>query len=177
MGLIYLPLVLLLAIGLLVAVLGTPIWLLATGIMRIADKRGGVVRTAIGAVWLVAVMAVGIWVADGFSARHEKILDKGVTPDGREYCLLQRRGGEPYEVRLYVRNAKREWVGHYVDHEVWPWRSGRLDFTNGTARVLHGDRPHCTVDIEPPDAPGRPNADFTPSATPETILGGSAERL
>ena len=52
-------------------------------------------------------------------------------------------------VELFVRNTKGEWQFYYVDHEVWPWRrGGRLDFSDGKARVFCGDEPFLDIDID-----------------------------
>ncbi len=121
-----------------------PIWLLFTGVKR---KRR--LRMAVGMIWLVLSCGLAILGADMFSARHERILDHGTTPDGREYVLFQVCTGEPYSVNLYIRNAYGGWLFYYVDHEVWPWRhGGRLDFSDGKVRVFCGDEPFRTIDIE-----------------------------
>jgi len=102
-----------------------------------------------GATWLVLSCGFVAFVADMFSARHERILDHGKTPDGREYVLFQVCTGEPYNVQLYIRNAKGKWQFYYVDHEVWPWRhGGRMDFSDGNVRVFCGDEPFRTIDLE-----------------------------
>ena len=103
----------------------------------------------VGATWLLLSCGLVAFVSDQFSARHERILDHGKTPDGREYVLLQVCTGEPYNIKLFVRNAKGEWQFYYVDHEVWPWRrGGRLDFSDGKARVFCGDEPFLDIDID-----------------------------
>ena len=120
-----------------------PIWLLFTGVRR---KRR--LRIVVGIIWLVLSCGFAVYVADQSSTRHERILDHGQTPDGREYVLFQVRTGEPYGVRLYIRNAEGEWRFYYVDHETWPWRhGGRVDFFDGKARVLSGDELLRTVDL------------------------------
>ena len=121
-----------------------PVWLLFTGVKR--KKR---LRIAVGTIWLVSSCVLAAFAADQFSTRHERILDHGATPDGREYVLFQVCTGEPYNVKLFVRSAKGEWQFYYVDHEVWPWRhGGRLDFSDGKVRVFCGDEPFRTIDIE-----------------------------
>ena len=102
-----------------------------------------------GAAWLLLSCGLVRFVSDRFSARHECILDHGKTPDGREYVLFQVCTGEPFSVELFVRNTKGEWQFYYVDHEVWPWRrGGRLDFSDGKARVFCGDEPFLDIDID-----------------------------
>lgn len=104
---------------------------------------------------------------------HKKILDKGTAPDGREFALLQVGGGEPFQIRLYVRSKEAGWVFHYVDHEVFPWRSGgHVEFSpdTSTAQIFHGSKAFKTVDILPPERIREGGTPFPPSDTPEEIL-------
>lgn len=118
-----------------------PAWLLVAGVKR---KRR--LRIGVGMIWLVLSCGLVVYIADHFSARHERMLDHGQTPDGREYVLFQVRTGEPYSVELYIRNAEGEWRFYYVDHEVWPWRhGGRVDFSDGKIRVFCGNEPFRTI--------------------------------
>ena len=122
-----------------------PLWLLVTGIKR---KRN--VRIVVATVWLALSCSLALLATDSSSSRHERILDHGQTPDGREYVLFQTCTGEPYNVQLYVRNSQEEWQFFYVDHEVWPWRDGgHVEFSEGEARVFCGDSEYCTIDLEP----------------------------
>ena len=62
--------------------------------------------------------------------------------------MFQVRTGEPYDVRLYIRNAEGEWRFYYVDPEARPWRhGGRVDFSDGKARVFCGDELSLTIDL------------------------------
>ena len=120
-----------------------PIWLLLKGVKR---KRRSCI--GVGMIWLVLSSGFAVYIADQFSARHERMLDHGQTPDGREYVLFQVRTGEPYSVELYIRNTEGEWRFYYVDHEVWPWRhGGRVYFSNGKVRVFCGNEQFRTIDI------------------------------
>ena len=120
-----------------------PIWLLLTGV-----RRKGKLRIVVGMIWLVASCGLVAFSVDQSSTRHERILDHGKTPDGREYVLFQVRTGEPYDVRLYIRNAEGEWRFYYVDPEARPWRhGGRVDFSDGKARVFCGDELSRTIDL------------------------------
>ena len=118
-----------------------PLWFLVTGIKR---KRKA--RIVIAAIWLAVSCPLALLVADSFSSRHERILDHGHTPDGREYVLFQTCTGEPYSVQFYVRNEQREWQYHFVTHEDWPWRDGgRVEFHEGKAHVFRGGRRYSTI--------------------------------
>ncbi len=125
-----------------------PIWLLVSGILRVVDGRRGAVRIAVAAVWLLfAAFALDSL----FGPWHEKILDRGTTPDGRDYALVQRRD-EPFGIELYVRSPGIGWVFHYVDHEVFPWRSGgHVEFSDGTASIFRGSRLYKSIDLKPPE--------------------------
>ena len=139
-----------------------PFRILLTGIKR--NKKW---RIVIGTIWLVASCALVAFAADQFSVRHERILDHGRMPDGREYVLFQTCTGEPYNVELFIRDAQGKWVFYYVDHEVWPWRSGgHLDFSGGTVRVFHGNEPFCTIDL----IPTKDATDYPASTTAEELF-------
>ena len=80
-----------------------PVWLLVSGIARLGRKQGGKIRVLIG----MAMLLFAAFVLDSFLGPwHEKILDKGTAPDGREFALLQVGGGEPFQIRLYVRSEE-----------------------------------------------------------------------
>lgn len=147
-----------------------PPWLLGTGIARLRRRNGGVVRLSLGVIMLLFTLFV---LDSHFGPWHEKVLDHGTAPDGRPYALLQVGGGEPFEIRLYVRSEKAGWVFHYVDHEEFPWRSGgHVEFApdSATATVFHGRVAYKTVDILPPEQTS-PNEHFFPSSdTPEDLL-------
>ena len=124
----------------------------------------------VGATWLLLSCGLVAFVSDQFSARHERILDHGKTPDGREYVLLQVCNGEPYNIKLFVRNAKGEWQFYYVDHEVWPWRhGGRLDFSGRAARVFCGNEPFRTMDID--EKNDSEPEDYPAAMTAEEVFG------
>ena len=59
-----------------------PGWLLVSGIRRLANRRGGAIRLAVGAVWALFTL----FALDSMFGPHEKILDTGTTPDGRDYA-------------------------------------------------------------------------------------------
>ena len=147
-----------------------PIWLLVAGLRRVRAKRGGRIRIAISAIWLL----FSAFAIDSFFPWpwHVKILDQGTAPDGRSYVLLQTNGGEPCEIRLYIRCEGVGWVFHYVDHEVFPWRfGGHVEFSSdtATAKVFRGDEEYKTVTVcsaVEPDA----NEPFPPSETAEDVL-------
>lgn len=123
-----------------------PIWLLVSGIRRRRDGRGGTARLAVAAVWL---LFTAFALDSVFGPWHEKILDRGTTPDGRDYALVQRRD-EPFGIELYVRSPGIGWVFHYVDHEVFPWRcGGHVEFSDETASVFRGRKLYKSIDLKP----------------------------
>ena len=147
-----------------------PLWLLGTGIADLRRRHGGSVRLSLGVIMLL----FSLFVLDScFGPWHEKVLDCGTASDGRQYALIQIGGGEPFEIRLYVRSEKTGWVFHYVDHEVFPWRfGGRVEFApdSATAKVFHGSKVFTTVDILPPETTGPCDPPFPPYNSPEDIL-------
>ena len=148
-----------------------PIWLLVAGLRRVRAKRGGRIRVAISTIWLLfSAFAIDSYFFPG--PRHVKILDQGTAPDGRSYVLLQTNGGEPCEIRLYIRSEGVGWVFHYVDHEVFPWRfGGHVEFSpdTATARIIRGNKEFKTIEVHPPEEPGQ-SEPFPPSETPEDLL-------
>ena len=142
------PLALLLLLLLVLVLFVLPIWLLVSGILRVADGRRGAGRIAVATVWL---LFTAFALDSTFGPWHEKILDRGTTPDGRDYVLVQRRH-EPFGIEFYVRSPGIGWVFHYVEHETFPWRSGgHVEFTDGTASVFRGSKLYKTIDLKPPE--------------------------
>ena len=134
-----------------------PLWLLVTGIKR---KRKA--RIVIAAIWLAVSCPLALLVLDSFSSRHERILDHGQMPDGREYVLFQTCTGEPYSVQFYVRNEQGEWQYYFVTHEDWPWRDGgHVEFREGKVRVFRGNRKYSTVYLKSSAKAGRHPATMT----------------
>lgn len=147
-----------------------PVWLLGAGIAGLRRRNGGIVRLSLGVVMLLFALFV---LDSHFGPWHRKVLDRGTAPDGRSYALLQVGGGEPFEIRLYVRSEEAGWVFHYVDHEVFPWRSGgHVEFSpdSATAQVFHGREAYKTIDILPPEQTDPYDNPFSTADTPEDIL-------
>ena len=147
-----------------------PIWLLVAGLRSVRAKRGGWIRIAISAIWLL----FSAFAIDSFCPWpwHVKILDQGTAPDGRSYVLLQTNGGEPCEIRLYIRSEGVGWVFHYVDHEVFPWRfGGHVEFSpdTATAQIFRGSKEFNTIDVRPSEEPGQSEV-LPPSETAEDVL-------
>ncbi|MBR4613779.1 MAG: hypothetical protein IKO40_13820 [Kiritimatiellae bacterium] len=147
-----------------------PIWLLVAGVRSLRAKRGGRIRIAISAMGLL----FSAFAIDSFCPWpwHVKILDQGTAPDGRSYVLLQTNGGEPCEIRLYIRSEGVGWVFHYVDHEVFPWRfGGHVEFSpdTATAQIFRGSKEFNTIDVRPSEEPGQSEV-LPPSETAEDVL-------
>lgn len=146
-----------------------PLWLLATGIARLRSKQRGMIRLSIG----IAMLLFALFALDSFFGPwHEKILDQGTAPDGRAYVLLQVKD-DPFGISLFVRNEETGWVFHYVDHEVFPWRTGgHVEFApdSATARVFQGSKVYRTIDILPPEETVPAYKSFSPTNSPEDIL-------
>ena len=126
-----------------------PIWLIvsgSSGLHRLKGRRGAAVKVALGAIWALFVVA---FLDSCFGPWHEKILETGVTPDGRDYALIQRRS-ELFAIELYVRDPVAGWVFHYVEHETGAWRwGGHVEFDGDTAKVFNGGKLDQTVELLP----------------------------
>ena len=146
------PLALLLLLFLVLVLFVLPIWLLVSGVLRVADGRRVAGRIAVATVWL---LFTAFALDSTFGPWHEKILDRGTAPDGRDYVLVQRFSTppvEPFAIDLYVRSPGIGWVFHYVEHETFPWRSGgHVEFSDGTASVFCGSKLYKTIDLKPPE--------------------------
>ena len=143
-----------------------PGWLLVSGIRRLATRRGGAIRVAIGAVWALFTLFA---LDSMFGPWNEKILDTGTTSDGRDYALIQ-RFNEPFGVELYVRSPDVGWVFYYIDHEVFPWRcGGHVEFSDVTASVFRGRDVYETVDLLPPGEADSHQV-YPPSLSPEDLF-------
>lgn len=68
---------------------------------------------------------------------QSKILARGYSPEGREYCLVQtfRDLAEPYQVSFYVRDANGIWRWNYLGHQENGWRSGTVTFSEGSTFI------------------------------------------
>ena len=78
-----------------VALMLLPLWMLISGI-----RHKGRIRMMVGGACFVVVFAFGVFLVDSFCSRHERILDHGTMPDGREYALIQLNNGEPYNLSM-----------------------------------------------------------------------------
>lgn len=125
-----------------------PVWTIISG-----KRRKWRWLTWLGAVWLALSITVTWLCLDGFNARHERILDHGVTPNGREYVLFQVFTSEPYDVMLHVRDASGEWRSHYHQDRAWPWRdASRVDFSYGInlPRIISGGETVSSISLKYP---------------------------
>ena len=78
------------------------------------------------AAWLVSIRP---W--------QSKVLAQGYSPEGREYCVVQtfKNLVEPYQVSFYVRDSDGIWRWNYLEHEDDGWKSARVTFPAGSARI------------------------------------------
>jgi hypothetical protein len=103
-------------------------------------------------VLAIVALCVGIYVAI-VQPGDDRIIGRGVSPEGRDYFLVQTYTGiltEPYQVSLYLREADGDWRWHYVAHESNSWRAGDVVFEGVTARVFRGERLERIIGLELP---------------------------
>lgn len=100
---------------------------------------------AILCAYLLATLAFVLWVGPGRSG----ILAQGTSPEGREYCVVQtfKDMFEPYQVSFYIRDAAGVWRWNYLEHQDVAWRSARVDFSNGVARVSRNRVPFRDIGL------------------------------
>ena len=135
--------------SLLIPCAGLVLFVLPSWIAIRSAKHRGKFGIVIGTVWLGCSILLTVFASYLFSGGYERILDRGFSPDGREYVLTQTANGEPYEVQLYIRDATGDWIFYYVDHEVWPWfGGGHLESSDGKARVMKGKELYEEITID-----------------------------
>ena len=138
--------ILLLTIGILV---GLPLVCVVWGFKRLNICRSGCAKLLLGTgitilcTYLLTILAFVLWVSPG----HSGILTQGVSPDGRQYCVVQTFKGmvEPYQVSFYVRDTDGIWRWNYLGHQDVAWRSATVTFSNGIARVKRNGTPFLDV--------------------------------
>ena len=95
-------------------------------------------RTAIISLVLLALF-IGLVAAYLVAIRpwQSKILAQGVSPEGREYCVVQTFKDlvEPYQVSFYVRDPEGVWRWHYLEHEDSGWKSAEVIFSEGSSQI------------------------------------------
>ena len=132
-------------------------------------------RIWVGAVWLVLSAFALVRCIDGFSARHEGILERGTTPAGREYVLFQTCKGEPCQVMLYARDESGQWRAYFEEDNVWPWRDGgRVESTYGfgITRIVNDGKTVSLIDFK---YPLKYEKVYPSSMTAEDVFGQSRQ--
>ena len=69
---------------------------------------------------------------------QSKILTRGYSPEGREYCVVQTFKGfvEPYQVSFYIRDAEGIWRWNYLAHQDNGWKAASVTFSQGAAQIV-----------------------------------------
>ena len=136
---------------LLIILVGAPLLCVGWGIMKLKTCPSRSAKLLLGTGitilcgYLFLVLAYILLVGPGRSG----ILAKGVSPEGREYCVVQtfKDFVEPYQVSFYIRDAAGVWRWNYLEHEDIAWRSATVDFTNGVASVSRGGIPFRKIPL------------------------------
>ena len=127
---------------LLVPILALPIVCIGFGI-TIRARRVLVSGIGILCIYVLLILGYVIMVWPGQS----KILARGTSPMGQEYCIVQTYKGwaEPYQVSFYIRDGSGMWRWNYLAHQDIAWHSAIVTFTNGMAQVSRDGRPYRDV--------------------------------
>ena len=134
----------------LLILVGVPVWMLASGFVRLSDGRAGAVRVLVGGLWLAVLGAGATHVC---SPHREAVVGRGTLGDGREWCYVQHcmRPGRfrpmNYGGMFCTRIASNRWAAVTVAQFVQP--VGALDAAtskSGRSVVLY--RPVAAPDAE-----------------------------
>jgi hypothetical protein len=134
----------------LLILVGVPVWMLASGFVRLSDGRAGAVRVLVGGLWLAVLGAGATHVC---SPHRETVVGRGTLGDGREWCYVQHcmRPGRfrpmNYGGMFCTRIASNRWAAVTVAQFVQP--VGALDAAtskSGRSVVLY--RPVAAPDAE-----------------------------
>ncbi|NLX12593.1 MAG: hypothetical protein GXY44_02930 [Phycisphaerales bacterium] len=130
------------------ALLGGPILLIAFGWR--GAKRGllrGRIMCGFGIALFLAILmpvALHLYLAGPW---HTRIVTKGVSPSGQEYCVIQTFQDfvEPYQISFYIRDANRLWRWNYLDHEGYAWRTASASFSDDKVSVYRNGKPYRSI--------------------------------
>ena len=138
----------------LAAVFVLPPLVLLVGLQRFRRSGSyvaGVAAVLGGIVCVMSLLGVGTVVE---LIGQNQVLAEGLSPEGREYCVIQSRKRLclfDNRVSFYVRDPEGVWRRAYLAHEDMGWRSVKVEFEDGVARVFQ-DGMH-ERDIELPKQP------------------------
>ena len=123
-----------------------PAGLLVASIENFARRRGGGRQIVARAVLLVAGILLLVWAfAPRDPGRHDRVLGRGVAPDGREWCVLQTTAGTrgPLARAAFVRNREGVWLRCAFEPDAAPCREASLEFlgVGAAARIVANGAP------------------------------------
>jgi len=132
-----------------VAVL-TPLACISFGVSRLICKSSGgklFLGIGVGIVCVYGILAARYMMMIGVG--KSGIVARGVSPEGREYCIIQTFKGwaEPYQVSFYIRDAAGVWRWNYLAHQDNAWNSATVTFSGGVAHVNRDGRFYRDVEL------------------------------
>lgn len=123
-----------------------PAGLLVASIENFARRRGSVRQIVARAVLLVAGMLFLVWAcALRDPGWNDRVLGRGVAPDGREWCVLQTTAGVdgPLARVAFVRNGDGVWLRCAFEPKTAPCHEASLEFlgVGAAARIVANGAP------------------------------------
>ena len=140
-----------------------PAGLFVASIENLARHRGSVRQIVARGVLLLAGILLLVWVfTAGDPGWDDRVLGRGVAPDGREWCVLQSTAGVrgPLARLAFVRNGEGVWLRCAFEPNSAPCREASLEFLGvGAAARIVADgapgRPFAVPAESEPPAPQR----------------------
>ncbi len=123
-----------------------PAGLFVASIENLARHRGSVRQIVARGVLLLAGILLLVWVfTAGDPGWDDRVLGRGVAPDGREWCVLQTTAGVhgPLARLAFVRNGEGVWLRCAFEPKTAPCREASLEFlgVGAAARIVANGAP------------------------------------
>lgn len=123
-----------------------PAGLFVASVENLARHRGSVRQTVARGVLLLAGILLLVWVfTAGDPGWDDRVLGRGVAPDGREWCVLQTTAGTrgPLARAAFVRNGDGVWLRCAFEPKTAPCHEASLEFlgVGAAARIVANGAP------------------------------------
>ena len=101
---------------------------------------------------LGVLLIAGCLLGSALAVRHissKRVVLRTVTPNGMEFCIVQRLD-DPFNTSAYYRRANGRWGVFYYDHEDWYWGKGDAvaDQNEKTLKIYRGGKVTATFNWE-----------------------------